>query len=430
MDVEISRWNEEDNADVQFLVQQGGKPKAYRFYSSRDGAGYDQGGHWYNFTWNPGQIDWSSSSGGGQEVTLTTSKALDTDTTDFIQCLPGKQVDVRMNLWNMLGSRVPEGLEFFDIVEVVISKFEFQPSGETHVPEVGACSKNCQCEEPNFKCVDNRCVPKAPGPDYVPPIPGTRPSTPFYCGCPSCRQAIWDNPAPTFYQTCGERITWYQKAHPERYPQEEDACLAVAREFPCSCGSCSPTTCNEECVPTPAPTLTPTTIQPPTLTAAPTTADIFSSDLYCFPDPENRVQYSLWEGFVTQVKQLPGEVCGPGSNRFSDFTVAVTDSDVLRMQFARGTASEVRVLLPSDRLSYGYGTYSFSIQSVLVLNDAGAVISNELPPEMVFAMFTWEDKASDMYHNEVSIKLSRTGIEGNPDLLFSTAPSGYLWNYV
>jgi hypothetical protein len=434
VDIEISQWNQPNNQDAQFLVQQPGDPDAYRFWSSGQPRLFDQGGHWYNFTWNPGRIDWSTDAGVGDRVSLTTEKALREGSVDYIQCLPGNQVDVRMNLWNVLGAQVPVGLEFNDVVEVVIDNFVFEPSGLTAMEEGDYCSKNCQCAT-DFHCLGSRCTPLDAGPEYVPPPPsGGLPSTPYYCGCESCIQEIWDNPAPTIYQTCGERIQWLQ----ENSISMMDACRAVAEEFPCDCGTCHADTCPSDLETTSCsaaivggPTWSPAPTPAPSVSPMPTTTgNLFTKDLYCFPDAANRISHTLWERATVQVKQNPpGELCGPVSNRFSDSTVSVED-DALHLRFTKGLASEVRLLLPADQLPYGYGTYSFSLQSVSVRNTDGVLLSDTLPKDLVLAMYTWQETDDEStYNNEIAIQLSRGGLDETPDLRFSTLPTGYLRSF-
>jgi hypothetical protein len=158
VDVEISRWNEESNADTQFLVQPPGSPQMYRFFSGSSGS-YDQGGHKFDFTWNPNRIDWSSTAGGGQSYSLTTQLALDAGTPDYIQCMPSGNVEIRLNLWNSLGPIAPAGLASTDVVEVVFDDVSYTPSGLSFAADDDFCSKDCQCSNAST-CVGNRCRAK------------------------------------------------------------------------------------------------------------------------------------------------------------------------------------------------------------------------------------------------------------------------------
>jgi hypothetical protein len=120
VDIEISRWDCEDNADVQFLVQPAGFPQMYRFFSGKKGATYEQNGHEFEFTWLPNHIDWATTAGGGQTFSLTTEEALYKKVPDFIQCMPSGYTEIRLNLWNVNGAEIPAGLSATDRVEVVL----------------------------------------------------------------------------------------------------------------------------------------------------------------------------------------------------------------------------------------------------------------------------------------------------------------------
>jgi hypothetical protein len=159
VDIEISRWNCETNADVQFLVQPPGYPQMHRFFSGGPGV-LEQSPHQFAFTWNPGRIDWFSTAGGGQSYALKTEEALYRDLTDYVQCMPdrGGDTEVRINLWNMLGAQQPVGLRDTDLVEVVIDNFSFTPSDLEYVEVGGYCSKHCQCDPSVASCISGICT--------------------------------------------------------------------------------------------------------------------------------------------------------------------------------------------------------------------------------------------------------------------------------
>jgi len=165
VDIEISRWDSVDNADAQFLVQPPGLPQKYRFYtggSDNQNNKYQQAPHIYQFQWDPACITWYSDAGGGHSFTYSTETALAAGQPDYTQCMPA-QVEVRINLWNLLGSwQAPTDMEDTHVVQVVIDKFEYVPSGLTGVPEGGVCSKDCHCDTglPSLsaKCINNQCV--------------------------------------------------------------------------------------------------------------------------------------------------------------------------------------------------------------------------------------------------------------------------------
>ena len=153
VDIEISKWDNPNNAqDAQFLVQPPGSPQLYRFATGASGLP-QPAPHRYRFTWNPGQIDWSTDAGGGHTHSYTTQDAVQAGQSDYVQCLPA-QVEVRLNLWNMHGINTPTGMTTNQVVEVVLDDFVYTPSGLTVVAPGGYCSKNCQCPT---ACVANRC---------------------------------------------------------------------------------------------------------------------------------------------------------------------------------------------------------------------------------------------------------------------------------
>ena len=157
VDIEISKWDNPNNAhDAQFLVQPPGSPQLYRFATGAGGLPPppQPAPHRYRFTWNPGQIDWSTDAGGGHTHSYTTQDAVQAGQSDYVQCLPA-QVEVRLNLWNMHGINTPTGMTTNQVVEVVLDDFVYTPSGSTVIASGGYCSKNCQC---STSCVANRCA--------------------------------------------------------------------------------------------------------------------------------------------------------------------------------------------------------------------------------------------------------------------------------
>jgi hypothetical protein len=219
------------------------------------------------------------------------------------------------------------------------------------------------------------------------------------CGCAACTDSVWNTLAGEF--TCGDRITYLTTSLAQNYPNQVQACRQVAFEFPCLCGGCDPSRCS---LPTPEFNV-PSSWVPPTVdkfgnaaTPAPTPVTVASDPsisaenipLYCFPDASGRTTYTLWGGMVIQPKASEG-VCDPGNNFFRSDTVQVdTSADTLTLLYANSVASEVRLLLPSAQRPFTYGSYSFSIKSVEVLNSAGTVLSNALPKELVLGLFTWD----------------------------------------
>ena len=115
VDFEISHWGDVTNEDVQFLIQPGGVPGPHfpydkRFFSGGSPQTFDQGGHFYKITWNPGEISWSTDAGGTHTYSYTSDLAHEKCVEDFIQCLPNN-VEVRLNLWNMGGGDLQPNFE-------------------------------------------------------------------------------------------------------------------------------------------------------------------------------------------------------------------------------------------------------------------------------------------------------------------------------
>jgi hypothetical protein len=155
VDIQISRWNKPNNADTQFLVQPPESPQLYRFYSGL-GSTYNQGGHVYEFAWNPGKVTWYTDAAGGMNHSYATEDALFAGLNDYVQCLPA-DVEVRINLWNMFGNVLPIGMLDSEIVQVVIDDFSFTPSNLQYVLDGGYCTKHCQCDTSSM-CVNGICT--------------------------------------------------------------------------------------------------------------------------------------------------------------------------------------------------------------------------------------------------------------------------------
>eukprot|EP00978_Attheya_sp_CCMP212_P041743 scaffold243381_cov56-Attheya_sp.AAC.2 len=256
-------------------------------------------------------------------------------------------------------------------------------------------------------------------------------STPFAgsCGCSDCTANIWNLMAGDY--TCGERIQYLVSDRSIQFPTEQDACRQIAFEFPCQCGSCDPARCGihprEFHVPNNwiIPPTNMKNIPQSTLRQEPDIAT--TSSLYCYPPESDRVRYTIWDGMTVEVKE--GNVCGPGNNHFSRNSVQVNNGNDLSLLYANGQASEVRVILPNSQL-FTYGTYSFHIKSVKVMNgDDGTILSTALPKELVLGLFTWDDTEDyathENYNHEVDIEISRWNCESNSDVQFLVQPPGY-----
>jgi hypothetical protein len=144
IDIEISQWNNQSVADAQFVVQPARRFQTFRYWTGGSVNQWQQSGHTWTFTWNPGVIEWNTSAGGGITRRYSTAKELTAGRTDFVQCI-SPNVEIRMNLWNMFGMNIPTGMTTNQMVEVVIDDFVFTPSNLTGIPNGRPCSKPCQC---------------------------------------------------------------------------------------------------------------------------------------------------------------------------------------------------------------------------------------------------------------------------------------------
>jgi hypothetical protein len=77
-------------------------------------------------------------------------------------------------------------------------------------------------------------------------------------------------------------------------------------------------------------------------------------------------------------------------------------------------------------MPFSYGTFSFSLKTVAVLDGSSNVVSSQLPADMVLGMFTWDtsdDYALEQNHNhEVDFEISQWGDPANKDVQFLVQP--------
>ena len=94
------------------------------------------------------------------------------------------------------------------------------------------------------------------------------------------------------------------------------------------------------------------------------------------------------------------------------------NGDELTLQYRKNgdfwEASEVRVVMPQGKMPFQYGTFSWSVKSIKVVNvDTGAVRQDYLPPSLVLGMFTWDATedftVNENWNHEVDIELGRFG---------------------
>ncbi|MEO6206747.1 MAG: glycoside hydrolase family 16 protein [Candidatus Limnocylindrales bacterium] len=104
-----------------------------------------------------------------------------------------------------------------------------------------------------------------------------------------------------------------------------------------------------------------------------------------------------WAGESWAVKTSRTPV-GPGPNIFSKANVSVDGAGRLHLRIARDAAgvwSTAEIIGPR---TYGFGTYSFTIESDV----------SDLDPNVVLGLFTWSDRAR-FAHREIDIEFARWG---------------------
>ncbi|CAB9518424.1 expressed unknown protein [Seminavis robusta] len=243
-------------------------------------------------------------------------------------------------------------------------------------------------------------------PDRCEPVLGTGE---YRCGCSRCTNAIWDLELDHDGATCGERIEFLQDVEGQT---EVRACRQVTGiEYPQLCGS----NCNPDLCDSPLAARTP---------------------LYCFPDFDERERYrNFWGNFTVEVKESKVEergICGPHDNKFTASTVSRVGPNRLKLQFKKSAGqswigSEVRVRLPNADMPFRYGSFSFSVESVQVVNvHSGEVESDNLPPSLVLSMHTWDATENFATHenqnHQVGVDISRFDDAAGEDAQFAAQP--------
>jgi hypothetical protein len=237
----------------------------------------------------------------------------------------------------------------------------------------------------------------------------------IHCGCVECTDSVWNSAAPssTPEHTCGTRVTYVQSTG----KSYEDACRQIAGgtgvtgEFPAICGKCNPDKCTKSDRPQ---------------------SGLSPTELYCFKSSSQRKRWSnAWNKYDVEVKSS-SSLCDPNGNMFSDQTVGLTNSKELTLQFKKvdgvWSGAEVRVLLPQAKQPYSYGTYSFRIKSVGVIDaTTKQTIRKYLDPRLAIGVFTYDPTpaAEGNYRNEVDIvEISQWGSSTGSDAQFTIQPPG------
>lgn len=105
----------------------------------------------------------------------------------------------------------------------------------------------------------------------------------------------------------------------------------------------------------------------------------------------------VWSGATWAIKTSRSAV-GPGPNLFDKANVSVDIDGRLHLRIARnssGAWSCAEIIGPT---SYGYGTYTFTVESPV----------NGFDPNVVLGLFTWSDRAP-YAHREIDIEFAKWG---------------------
>jgi len=128
-----------------------------------------------------------------------------------------------------------------------------------------------------------------------------------------------------------------------------------------------------------------------------------------------------WSGVTWAVKTSRSAV-GPGPNVFSKANVSVDTTGALHLGIARTTAGTWTCAEIVGPISYGYGTYTFAVESPL----------DALDPNVVLGFFTWSDKAP-YAHREIDIEFSRWGNAADSTnaqfVVQPAATAGHVWRF-
>jgi hypothetical protein len=109
-------------------------------------------------------------------------------------------------------------------------------------------------------------------------------------------------------------------------------------------------------------------------------------------------------GQTWTVKNSAGAFWGPGPNRFSDNLDNVWVDDLGRLHLAiTNTGGVWQCAEVISNASFGYGTYTFTIETPL----------DALDRNVVLGLFTWSDNRAEN-HREIDIEFARWGDVSNP----------------
>ena len=110
----------------------------------------------------------------------------------------------------------------------------------------------------------------------------------------------------------------------------------------------------------------------------------------------------VWSGGTWAIKTSRSAV-GPGPNVFDKANVSVDAQGRLHLRIARNTSGAWSCAEVIGPRSYGYGTYTFTVESPVSAFDSNVVLG----------LFTWSDKAP-YAHREIDIEFAKWGNAGDP----------------
>ncbi|MGK2849594.1 MAG: glycoside hydrolase family 16 protein [Candidatus Limnocylindrales bacterium] len=109
-----------------------------------------------------------------------------------------------------------------------------------------------------------------------------------------------------------------------------------------------------------------------------------------------------WSGESWAIKTSRSPV-GPGPNVFAKSNVSVDAQGRLHLRIAKDAAGAWTTAEIIGPRTYGYGTYTFTIESAV----------DDLDPNVVLGLFTWSDRAR-YAHREIDIEFARWGDAADP----------------
>ena len=127
-----------------------------------------------------------------------------------------------------------------------------------------------------------------------------------------------------------------------------------------------------------------------------------------------------WSGATWAIKTSRSPV-GPGPNIYSNANVAVDAEGRLHLSISRDASGAWTAAEIVGSITYGYGTYTFTIDSPVAALD----------PSVVLGFFTWSDRAR-FAHREIDVEFGRWGVAGDRNAQYVVQPydaAGHLFRF-